>query len=93
MLIAIFLSDMFIVNADTGRITTENRTQRGWAGDYTLQVGVTDGGAEPLVGVASVSITVLRGNDQPPEWITPSQPNFVARVPEVGKPKDDMGHS
>ena len=75
---------MFEVNPTNGSITTANRTLRGLAGEYSMVIGVIDGGElNQLTGNATVAISVLQTNNLAPIWINPPVANHSVAVPEV----------
>ena len=59
---------MFAVSSTDGIITTRQELDREQITDYTLIVGVEDGGTPPLTATANVSILITDINDNSPTF-------------------------
>jgi len=69
---------LFVINRETGLLQTAGLLDYETASSYILQLQASDSGIPPLSSFASVSITVLDTNDNPPFiYNVPSQLTFL----------------
>ena len=67
-----------------GAIKTKVILDRETKETYSFDVIATDGGATPLTGRTTVTITILDVNDNPPEFTQPSYSTTVAEDSSTG---------
>ncbi|XP_015435266.1 PREDICTED: cadherin-related tumor suppressor [Dufourea novaeangliae] len=61
-------AETFVIDSDTGEISTNAKLDREEIASYELAVEARDQGQPPLTGTATVLVTVLDKNDNPPHF-------------------------
>ena len=75
----------FMIKSDTGLVSVAGEIDHERAKEYFLTVQAKDGGSPPLSNHATVNITVMDANDNPPVFTQSSYSATINEKSSVGK--------